>query len=96
MITGLPLIMLLRHHIYQNLQFWLHPLLVTGLLLVSTALPFAASQCELMVIFFSTRGGWPGVGLSALAVFRFSRDRRGRDGGSLLWHPSVNLFFGVK
>jgi len=80
MITGLPLIMQLRRHVHQNPQFRMFHPFVIELLLLSTALPFVAAKRELSTIFFPTQGGWPGVGLSALALTAAAS----QGGGSLL------------
>ena len=72
MLTSLSLMKLLSHHLHQNQHLWLRPLIVIGLLLISTALPFVASQHELMLIFFLPMGvglvltflRWSSLGLS--------------------------------
>jgi len=45
--TGLSLMRLLHDHLNQNLQLWLHLLLVNAMFMLSAAMPFLASQCQL-------------------------------------------------
>jgi hypothetical protein len=59
---------LLRHHLIQNPQHWLRPLLVMGLLLLSLALAFIASQGQLALVLYLLLG----VGL-VLIVLRWPR-----------------------
>jgi hypothetical protein len=62
---------LLRRHLVQNPQLWLRPLLIIGVLLLSTALAFMSSQRQLMLVLSLPLGvglvltflRWPSLGL---------------------------------
>ncbi len=67
---------LLHQHLNQNPQLWLRPLLILGLLLLSAALPFVASQRQLALVLFLPLGigmvlafmRWPSLGLIVASV----------------------------
>ena len=77
--TGLSPMRLLRRYFVQNPQLWrvwLRPLLIIGLLLLSTALPFMSSQRQLMLVLSLPVGvglvltflRWPSLGLIVAAL----------------------------
>ena len=77
--TGLSPMRLLRRHLVQNPQLWrlwLRPLLIIGLLLLSTALAFMSSQRQLMLVLSLPLGvglvlaflRWPALGLIVAAL----------------------------
>ena len=69
--TGRVPIRRLRYYLAQDTQLWLRPLLVIGLLLLSTALAFMASQRQLTLVLYLLLGAglvltflrWPSLGL---------------------------------
>src|SRR5688500_9314422 len=69
-------IRLLRHHLIQNPQLWLRPLLIISLLLFSAALTFKASPSQLRLV-LGLLGGvglvltfmrWPSLGLIIASI----------------------------
>ena len=69
--TGPSPMRLLRQNLNQNPQLWLRLLLIIGLLLLSAALPFVASERQLTLVLFLPLGvglvltflRWPSLGL---------------------------------